>query len=193
MIKELKELKKQLDSNGKKDLRHDEEGRITIDLHVRDDDGFLSPYSTENNSTISDGVSDFIEHSLKSVPIGERLHFNVYGNTITDDEKAEYTEALHSHYSVCYKDAVQEKKKLKVIAFIMSLIAIITLTVMIYLEVTGRASAVFTEIIDIVAWVFMWEAVDIFFFRCKSLQIKELRYLCLVDSKIDYYPEENNR
>ena len=47
------------------------------------------------------------------------------------------------------------------------------------------------EVVDIFAWVFMWEAVDIFFLRCSALRIKEKRYLSLIDSKIDFLPIKN--
>ena len=59
---------------------------------------------------------------------------------------------------------------------------------MIWLEVTERPSPVFSEIVDIFAWVFMWEAVDIFFLQCTMLRFKQRRYLALADSIIEYVP-----
>ena len=53
---------------------------------------------------------------------------------------------------------------------------------------SGARVEIFTEIIDIFAWVFMWEAVDIFFLQCTMLNFKQKRYLRLYDSIIEYLP-----
>lgn len=192
MIKELKEIRRQNQLKNNNKFRYDDEGRVIIDLHVKDDNNFLSPYSTEENSTISDGVSDFIAHSLLEVNAKERIHFNIYSNSIDEKEKKEYTSAIHSQYASEYKQTVYEKKRLLIISAIMFMIAVLTLTVMILLEVSGVGNAIITEIIDIVSWVFMWEAVDVFFFRRTALKHKEYRCLCLCESIIEYFPYIND-
>ena len=190
MLKELKEIRNELNKNCQNQLKRDDEGRVVVDLTVRDDDGFLSPYSTDKYSAISADASEFIEHSLKQIPSGERIRFCIHSDTISEEEKAEYTDAIHSHYSASYKSIRNESKRLKKLALIMALVAVLALATMISLELNGF-SAVFLTVIEIFAWVFMWEAVDIFFLQCTLLHIKEKRCLSLIDSKIEYLPIKN--
>ncbi len=187
MIKELKEIKNQLALKNN-DVEHDDEGRAIINLRVKNDDNFLSPYSTGVKGTLSGELSDFIEHSLMEVHHNERIHFKIQSDTIDESEQKEYTDAIHSHYASCYKETVLSKHRLMKISLIMAFIAILTLSAMIFLEVSGMANAVLVEVIDIIAWVFMWEAVDIFFLRCAVLRQKERRYLCLSESVIEFLP-----
>lgn len=187
MIKSLKEIRKSL-SESKKEREHDEQGRAIIDLRVIDDSYFLSPYSTATHNIIAEDVSDFIEHSIQGVPPEESIHFRIHSDVITPEEQVEYTKAIHSHYADKYRDSCFEKRHLHRTAAIMTFIAVIALSFIIGVEVSGFKSAVFSEIIDIFAWVFMWEAVDIFFLQCTMLRFKQQRYLRLADSTIEYLP-----
>lgn len=192
MLKSFREIRKEI--YNKKNLiphEHDNDGRVIVDLRVANDDCFLSPYSTENHSVISSEVSDFIEHSLSSVKNEERIHLRIHSDCITDEEKREYTDAIHSYYSDCFKNSALEKRKLRGIAIIMAIIATAALFFNIWLEVSGRSREVFYEIVDIFAWVFMWEAVDIAFFQCSLLRFKQRRYLSLADCVIEYLPLGN--
>ena len=42
------------------------------------------------------------------------------------------------------------------------------------------------RIFDIISWVFIWEAVDILFFKCNELKIEKLRTLNFIDMIIEY-------
>ena len=42
------------------------------------------------------------------------------------------------------------------------------------------------EVVDIVAWVFLWEAVDIKCFRMREMSLKRKRYAAFIDMKIDF-------
>lgn len=189
MLKSFRTIKKEIDTR-KKFAAHerDEEGRTVIDLRVIDDNDFLSPYSTENHNVISGEISEFIESSLYSVPHNERIHLRIHSDNITEEEQKEYTKAIHCYYEDRFKNSSFEKKKLIGVASIMTLVAVVALVFMIWLEVTERSSPVFSEIVDIFAWVFMWEAVDIFFLQCTMLRFKQRRYLALADSVIEYVP-----
>ena len=49
---------------------------------------------------------------------------------------------------------------------------------------------------EIIAWVFLWEAVDIAVFENRSLRLKRLRYISYMSMKIEYYPlmtDEHNQ
>jgi hypothetical protein len=192
MIKELKAIKKEHDLKRDKKYAKDDDGRIVVDLSIRNDDYFLSPYSTGENSVLSAEVSDFIEHSLMTIPVDESIKLRIHSDVINEEEKIEYSKAIKEHYSECYKSVSYEKKRHFKLAFIMAFVAILVLTVMIGLDLSGINNAVALEVLDIVAWVFMWEAVDIFFMKTTFIRLKEKRYLRLCDCSIEFVKFSKN-
>ena len=44
----------------------------------------------------------------------------------------------------------------------------------------------FLEVMDIATWVFVWEAVDLFFIERKILKIQQLRDTKLFNAKVSY-------
>ena len=42
------------------------------------------------------------------------------------------------------------------------------------------------RVFDIVAWVLIWETVDIILFKCKELRMSQIKYLNLIDMNIEY-------
>lgn len=185
MDKHLKEIKKQQDEYKKK-YKCDEDGRVVVDLCVHNDDNFLSPYSSSENAVLTEEVADFIENNLKNVPHDKRIKLAIHGETITLDEQDQYEKAIHRHFSESYQKVKTDKSRLTKISFIMAIIAVLVLSIMFTLEFVIDINAVAIEVIDIIAWVFMWEAVDIFFLQCAALRRKEKRYLSLIDSKIEF-------
>jgi hypothetical protein len=187
MLRSIKEIKKEL-SACKNEQRKDEEGRVIVDLRVINDESFLSPYSTKGHNIISEELSDFIEHSLSPVPSDKPIHFRIFSDVITDEEQKEYRKAIHSHYADKYRYTCIQKKNLLWLALIMAIVAVAALGFMIGIDIVGKRTEIFTEIVDIFAWVFMWEAVDIFFLECTMLGFKQKRYLRLYESEIEYLP-----
>ena len=64
----------------------------------------------------------------------------------------------------------------KIFNILMFIIGVIALTVMIFLEVNALSNLVFIEVVDIFAWVFLWESVDLFFFERLSVKTKIKRF-----------------
>lgn len=189
MIRSFKEIKKELEKRRlKQNPLRDAEGRVVVDIRILNDDEFLSPYSAENHNIVSEEASSFIEHSLQAVPVEEPLHFRVHSDVITAEEQKEYTKAIHEYYEDCYVSTAFEKKRLTFMALIMALVGVAALTLMIGLDVTGNKTAIALEVIDIFAWVFLWEAVDIFFLQGALLRFKQKRYLALADCIVEYLP-----
>lgn len=193
MLRSVKEIKAELTNRRKTHYQErDEEGRVLVELRVRNDDGFLSPYSSESHNVLSQETADFIEKSLRALPVKERLHFRVRSDVIAEEEAKEYTKAIHDHYADCYEDVRREKKRLACIAWIMVAIGVFALAWMICMEITGVKTAVISAMIDIFAWVFLWEAVDIFCLQLTVLNLRQKRYLFLTDSVVEYLPLEKN-
>ncbi len=192
MIRSLKEIQKELKNRKSSDTRErDGEGRIIVDFCVHSDDDFLSPYSLRSNVELSTDVAEFIERSVDSAPVKEQVCLRVHSDVITDEEKVAYDRAIHTYYEERFESVRREKRRLLVIAAIMAFIGVVALTVMIGLEVTGRRTAVLSEVIDVFAWVFLWEAVDLSCLEYAALRLKSWRYTALSACVIEYLPLAN--
>lgn len=182
MLKDLRKIKQDIDSEKK--TRHysrDEENRVIISMNVKDDNDFLSVFSKKETPIISETVAEFIEHSALSVPPSEKLRLNIVSNCIDDTEKIDYKRAIKEYYTEKYLANKQEMKRNTFISILLAIVGILILSLSFLTD-----SIMWAEIIDIIAWVFLWEAVDINMFKNKSLRIKQIRYLSFVEMKVDY-------
>lgn len=192
MIRSLKEIRKELKNRrGENTRERDDEDRAIVDFCVHSDDDFLSPYSLRSNAELSTSVAEFIERSLDNVPVKEQVRLRVHSNVITEEEQKAYTSAIHGYYEARFESVRFEKKRIWIVAMLMAIIGVVALTLMIGLELTGRGSAIVTEVIDIFAWVFLWETVDLLCFELTALRIKSWRYLALSACFIEYLPLAN--
>ncbi|MBQ7924313.1 MAG: hypothetical protein IJ329_03300 [Clostridia bacterium] len=189
MIRSLQEIKRELKNRrGAREKERDNDGRVIVDFCVHSDDDFLSPYSLRSSAELSTDAGEFIERSLETVPVKEQVRLRVHSNVITNEEQVAYTEAISSFYHDKYESVRREKRRLVVLAAVMAIIGVLALTVMIGLEVTGTRTAVISEIIDVFAWVFLWEAVDLLCFQLLALRLKSWRYLSLLACVVEYLP-----
>lgn len=188
MIKALKELKKNLDAErSDKKYERDGEGRVVVNMTVRDDSGFLSVYSQSDIPVIDGTVADFIENRTSAILPREPLTLRIFSDSVDENEIPVYQRAICSYYKEKYYSSEREYRRNVVAAVMLALAGILALSLMIFLE-KRIESAIWFEVIDIVAWVFLWEAVDLYFLENRMLKYRRLRYLAFVDMKVEGYP-----
>lgn len=182
VLKDLREIKKTIarNKNIRRNLR-DEENRIVISMNVKDDKDFLSVFSKQETPVISESVADFIEHSAATVPPSEKIILNIISNCIDDTEKIDYERAIKEYYTEKYLANKQEMKRNTFISIALAIIGVLVLALSFLTN-----SMMWAEVIDIIAWVFLWEAVDISIFKNRSLRIRQVRYLSYIEMKVVY-------
>ena len=182
-IREIRRLTKDIEKT--KPKVYDEEGRVTVDISVSDDSDCLSPYSTANEPHISSDFADFLYHSVKHTHPNEKLHFKVKSDVISDTEKQIYPEAIKNYYTSEFIECSRDMRKNTFFSLIMTVLAALVFTVAIILEGVGVESVVLS-MIDVVAWVFMWEAVDLFVLERSAIKLKRARLLSLIRAKYSF-------
>ena len=184
-MKNLKEIKKNVKEEiAKRKHKRDDEGRIIIEMTVKNDDDFLSPFSENETPVISENVSDFIENSTSSLPL-EPLTMRIYSDCIDEKEKVLYKKSIKEYYLEKYISNEKEIKSNYIIASIMAFVGVLVLILSIYFGLNDKM--LISEIIDIFAWVFLWESIDVSFLRNMSLRVKRKRYLTYIGMKIEYH------
>ena len=164
----------------------DQENRLVINMTVKDDSNFLSVFSVSDTLVISMEVADFIENSTQLIPAGELLTLRIHSSCVDEQEQTIYEKAIKEYYAEKYLANERELKKNNKLSFLLAFAGIIVLALAILMEY-GVNSIIWSEVIDIIVWVFLWEAVDIRAFINRSLKTKRRRYLAYMSMKVEYY------
>ena len=194
MIRSIRQLKKEMDARIRADeLERDEEGRAIIEVTVRQDVDFLSDYSVEK-PMISSSLSDFLREQAEAFPPREPICLKIHSKCIDEKEKGIYGTALKEYAMRNYKKHTLELKKNAFISAILMAVGVLGLAAVVILSFFSN-NAVLAEVLDIFAWVFVWEAVDLFFLERRIIRAQLHRCLRLYEAKILFLPlqtEEKN-
>ncbi len=166
--------------------QRDAQNRVIVDMFVKDDTDFLSTFSQRNSQVISGDVADFLENSIQAVAPKEKLVLHIYSDCIDEQEKHLYTNGLHRYYQDALVGVKREYKRNLILSLTLMLVGMAFIALSLILASMDKA--IWTEAIDIVAWVFCWEAVDILAFKNRELKIKSLRYSELSNISIEFFP-----
>jgi hypothetical protein len=137
----------------------DGEGCIFIDLT---EDPIYKEYS--GKALLNNDIYDFIEdaYSMAGNKSGLTLSFR-FPSDMTSAEKDKILKLYRTHYAVRFKALRSKMKKQRIVSMILLFIGVVILATDIAIKVNNN-NTILTEVIDIMAWVFIWQAGDIFFF-----------------------------
>ena len=162
----------------------DEEGRIIVNMVVKDDTNFLSVFSSGDTPVISGEAAEFLESSTRAIPLNERLALHVKSDCIDGQEQKIYKSAIREYYTEQLCANEHELRTHNVIAIILAVLGVVVLALAVLLD--QFEAVLWSEVVDIAAWVFLWESVDIFFFKTRELKGKRKRYSAFLKMKITY-------
>lgn len=168
-----------------KQFEKDEDGRAIVNISISDKGQILSPFCYEGKETINDEFAGFLDNVVKSIPPKQNINLTIDCKDITDYEKGNFALAIKNHYQNKLIDTQLRIKKLNYFFAACILLSALSLGLL-YLVNYLAAPFILIEIVDILAWVFVWEAVDIFFFQEGLLRLEKTRCLALIKSKIRY-------
>lgn len=179
----LNETRKKTNEQFKKRrYKKDDDGRVIINMVVKDDSGFLSPFSENDAPSISSEVAEFLENETKTMLPRQLLTLRIKSNCIDDVEKELYIRAINEYYTRTYIVNEKEIKRNNVLSVILFITGLIILTIAI-----AFSNIIWSEVLDIAAWVFLWETVDVAVFKIRYQKMQRYRYLSFLSMKIEYY------
>lgn len=178
-IKRLKKLNKEVEELEKIELDEDDSSSITVFLQNTDD--ALSLFCDKTSPVINSELSDYLDNKAEQLPLDKDLHIKIIGDVDKDVVK----QAIKNYYNNKLISAKREYKKNGVLSAIFTALAILILTAAVLIETFVESQPVLLEIIDIAGWVFMWEAVDMFFLERGALRVKQIRCLNFIRAKAE--------
>lgn len=171
------------DALGDNDER-DENNRRIIRLNVADDSNFLSPFAVKGNPLISSETAEFLNINIKHNLKDSGVKLIISSDEIDETEKAVYETAIKNYYRYEFTETAKELRRNLFSSIIMLIFSAFIFALAIILERTTQTSAVIRNMIDVFAWVFTWEAVDIFFFQRPKLYKEQKRNAAAIGAEI---------
>ena len=188
MNRKFRERKKEADRQMKaRKYKRDDSGRVIIQMNVKDDANFLSEFSESATPVISTEVAEFIENETNAVPPNEEFTLQIYNDCIDDREEKVYSVAIKEYYMQKYIANEREIKRNRFAVLLLGITGIIVLAAELIFDYRV-GNALWSSVIDIVAWVLLWEAVDIGVLEARVTAIKRKRFLAYLSMKTEYIP-----
>lgn len=188
MNRKFRERKKEADRQMKaRKYKRDDGGRVIIQMNVKDDANFLSEFSESATPVISSEVAEFIENETNAVPPNEDFTLQVYNDCIDDREEKVYSAAIKEYYMQKYIANEREIKRNRFAVLLLGIAGILVLAAELIFDYRV-GNALWSSVIDIVAWVLLWEAVDIGVLEARVTAIKRKRFLAYLSMKTEYIP-----
>ena len=184
--KKLRELSRRLESF--EPYETTESGDRLIKLHVNDVDYFLSPLSVDGVPCISDNTAFLLNYYLKnmSADSDEKLFFEITGHNLSLAEKELYTKAIKNYYKEEFLDIQEQLKQNMKDSVLMAALGISLIALRIALPLLLGLRMDFFEPINIVSWVFLWEAVELQIFKRPKLREMQIRNLKILEATIEF-------
>lgn len=142
---------------------------IAIKAPTREE--LFSKYNYNKDDVINKDLADYIWQKSKLIPFNHDIKLQVYTNE--EIKEKEVRSALNTYYRSEYLDAKSEIKKNTIFSLLCLAFGVITLILLSLLS-SKFDNFYLVSITDILAWVFVWEAFDVFFFQ-RSHGIRKLK------------------
>lgn len=161
--------------------------QCTIDMTVLNDSEFLSPYSATDTPVVSSDVAEFLENGAEKFLPKQNIVLNIHSDCIDDGEKVIYGKAIRNYFDLKLSALKNGLKRNLIASVIFTVIGILGLALMIILDRVG-VGGIWVEVVDIFAWVFLWEAVDQFFIERRAIVRSQKKYQAFTQLQINYLP-----
>ncbi|MDE6471514.1 MAG: hypothetical protein K2L52_00605 [Clostridia bacterium] len=157
--KHNKEIDRLILNNTSDDKSTDNPSEINVKIYNTDQ--LFSAYSYSGDK-LNGEFCEYIFDKAKDAPLKDRIRIKIH--TAADLDASDVQQSLRSHCKSEYIESKKQVKRLVLIATIMTILGIIALTALILIN-HFTDNIYFTSIVEISAWVFIWEAVDFFFLQ----------------------------
>ena len=163
-------------------IENDDEKKIsTITLDLTEGDVY-KPYS--NQTMLSDDIFDFLEESFKLAKKTYDIHLVlIVAEEMDENEIEKIKKLIYFHYAVKHTEIKKELRRTKFVGLTLLITGMVTYCIYGLLQ-WFKINFIFQEVIEIFAWVFIWESCDQFFFVTFGKRIEATRSLLLFNSDI---------
>lgn len=171
----------------KDSLLETEEDFVNINVKIEDKSQIFSTY-TYDNDTLNEDLGEYLWDKAKLVPINKDINIKIYTNQ--NIEKQEVQKAIQTHLKADYIETKESLKKTNFVSLTTLMLGLLFLSLYLLFN-TVSTHFVLITITEIMAWVFVWEAVDCFAFRRTVLKRECLKIQKLYSAHIEIEKKKN--
>lgn len=162
----------------------DANGRGIIDVGAENYEDIFSYYDLNNTNVLDSEFEEFLDAKADSIPLSQELalHFHVRG--VTEEKCEEIDRAIKDNYKRRLKAINRKLHRNSMFTLYMLFLSLISFLIYIPLVVYDVHFAII-EFVDIILWVFVWEAADNYFLTRRELQQERLKKYRFIRADID--------
>lgn len=176
--KQSKRIEKQI---LKDSLLETQEDFVDIDVKIEDKSQIFSSYNYDND-TLNEDLGEYLWDRAKLVPINKDIKIKIHTNL--NIEAQEVKKAVQSHLKSDYIETIENLKKTNFVALFTLMLGIMFLALFLLFN-KFATHFVIIALAEIMAWVFVWEAVDCFAFKRTGLKNQCLKIQKLYAAKVE--------
>jgi len=159
----------------------DNENQIaTINLYYdKVSDVFIKNYNQNKKPTINEEVFENIKKSAEKIPLVYTLKIRFIFNNLEDFFLDELKEDFYSYLAIndyYANKLISHKSKLSLAILLIGVLFLVLNALLkgfdLIINFSKAWQEIISEILDITAWVFVWEAVTIFYFERNGIKAK---------------------
>lgn len=175
MFEEIKQDKNRADF-------YEENGVPHIEINLSNGN-IYDEYSTD--SELNPSIFEFVDKVFRLVKKKADLEIDItYPSTMKDEEKEKIEKLFKSHYAINIVKSNEEIKRHNIVSIILLFFGIIVYGAYGLLEYF-KMDFIFQGVIEIASWVFIWEAVDMFFLSNFSSRLERMKNIKIFNAKIN--------
>ncbi len=163
----------------------DDEGREIVDITISDSENLLSIYNPDGKKIISTEMANVIDNSTKSTSINKDIHLRFSCNSNSSEKEDIYKQAIKNYYLNEFADKERRLHNNFLITIFVFVMAVLFLTLFFILEKVN-CPWYLNYFIEIVAWVFAWETVDLIFFQRQLIRYEQRKDLQIIYAHITF-------
>ena len=186
----LRDLKKNLKYKKQNDdFVCDEEDRAIINVGAERYDDVYSAYCYKGGDTLSSELVGYLKKKATAVPLDYDLTIKFHVKKASEEKRLDIQSAVKENYVNDIRAIDEKLVKTTIFSMWFILIGIVfTLAYLLTLDVIPEAVS---YIVDILAWLFLWEGIDAFFLDRRGLLIDRIQSYRLATAKIEIVEFEN--
>lgn len=175
MFEEIKQDKNRADF-------YEENGVPHIEINLSNGN-IYDEYSTD--SELNPTIFEFVDKVFRLVKKKANLEIDItFPSSMKDEEKDKIEKLFKSHYAINIVKSNEEIKRHNIVSIILLFFGIIVYGAYGLLEYF-KMDFIFQGVIEIASWVFIWEAVDMFFLSNFSSRLERMKNIKIFNAKIN--------
>ena len=162
--KKSRQLEKEILSHA---TTQSESENYIINIKTEHQEQILSSFNYDNKDTLNNEFCNYLWENAKMMPPNKDLQINIYSKEEINEQ--EVIKATKTHFAREYAETKLELSKTNFVALVSLLLGILSLALLLVFY-SVLDNFYLTTLTEIMAWVFVWEAVDKF----DDLKIKDI-------------------